>query len=374
MKSILCIVGTRPEAIKMAPVIQALKKRPEQCRVLICATGQHREMLTQALTLFQLCPDYNLAVMTPNQNLASLTSRLLDGLEQVFDACKPHWVIAQGDTTTVLAAALAAYYRRISFGHVEAGLRTGDLFRPFPEEFNRRVADLVAARLWAPTPAAREALLREGVAPQRIVVTGNTVVDALRSVAAMPYDWSKGQLAKLMHIERLVLVTAHRRENFGPAMTAICNAVRSLAEAFSEDGVHFAYPVHPNPNVQQVVQESLTGIANVHLLPPLDYLAFVHLLKRAEIALTDSGGIQEEAPSLGVPVLVMRDKTERPEGVAAGCVRLVGTTEEGIVKAASAILRDHRARAAMRCAQNPYGDGKAGERIAENLLKSDDWQ
>lgn len=352
----------------MAPVIMALRQRPGQCRTLICATGQHREMLAQALALFGLRPDYDLAAMTVNQSLASLHSRLVDRLDQLLADSGPDWVIAQGDTTTVLAAALAAYYRRIPFGHVEAGLRTGDLYQPFPEEFNRRAVDIVANRLWAPTANARAALLREGVPAERILVTGNTVVDALLAVAAMPYDWSDGPLAPLARLKRLVLVTAHRRESFGEALAAVCRAVRRLAEEFSGDEVHFVYPVHPNPNVRETVAKNLAGIPNVHLVPPLDYLAFVHLLKRAELALTDSGGVQEEAPSLGVPVLVMRNKTERAEGVAAGCGRLVGTSEEAIVKETTALLREPRTRAVGQCISNPYGDGRAGERIAADLL------
>jgi UDP-N-acetylglucosamine 2-epimerase len=276
-------------------------------------------------------------------------------------------VLAQGDTTTVLVAALVAFYHRVPFGHVEAGLRTGDLARPFPEEMNRRVADVVGGLLFAPTERARQALLREGADDARILVTGNTVIDALLAVAARPYDWASGPLAKLPSEGRLVVVTAHRRESFGEPFRALCLAIRDLARQHAPD-VHVVYPVHLNPNVRAPVGELLAGVGNVHLLDPLDYESMVHLMKRATLILTDSGGIQEEAPSLGVPVLVLREVTERPEAVEAGVVRVVGTTRERIVAEAHRLLVDAAAHRAMATRVNPYGDGKAAARIVAALL------
>jgi UDP-N-acetylglucosamine 2-epimerase len=282
---------------------------------------------------------------------------------------RPDWILAQGDTTTVMVAALVSFYHRVKFGHVEAGLRTGDRWRPFPEEINRRVADLVADAYFAPTGRARAALLAEGCPAADVVVTGNTVIDALLEVAARPYDWSSGPLAGLPRDGRLVLITAHRRESFGSPFRELCTAIRELADSFAAEGYHFVYPVHLNPNVRAPVQEILAERPNVHLIEPLDYLSLVHLMKRSELILTDSGGVQEEAPGLKVPVLVMRETTERPEGVEAGVVRLVGTGRERIVAEASALLREPAARAAMATGINPYGDGHAAERIVTHLLE-----
>jgi UDP-N-acetylglucosamine 2-epimerase (non-hydrolysing) len=351
MKTVLSVVGTRPEAIKMAPVIQELRRHPESTRSIVCVTGQHRQMLEQALALFDIQPDHDSA------------------LDPVVRETRPDWVLAQGDTTTVFVAAVVAFYNGVPFGHVEAGLRTGDRRLPFPEEINRRLADAVADLYFAPTAGARQALLHEGVADDRILVTGNTVIDALLSVADRDFDWATaGDLAALPVRAPLVLITAHRRESFGEPFRQLCLAISELAKRFAAEDVHFVYPVHLNPNVRKPVIEILSGHDNVHLVEPVDYLTIVHLMKRAVLVLTDSGGIQEEAPSLKVPVLVMREKTERPEGVAAGVVKLVGTAREAIVGESARLLTDPEARRAMATGANPYGDGHAAERIVAALL------
>lgn len=368
MRTVLSILGTRPEAIKMAPVIRALEAKPDALESVLCSTGQHREMLDQALRLFDLRPDVELDVMAPDQTLAALTARLFEKLDGVVQATRPAWVLAQGDTTSVLVASLIAYYHRIPFGHVEAGLRTGDRHRPFPEEVNRCVADVVGDLLFAPTPRAQSSLLREGVCPDRIRMTGNTVVDALQMVADRTYDWDVGPLKAVPRDRDLVLVTAHRRESFGSPFEQICRAVRDLADAFGKRGVHFVYPVHLNPRVRKPVQAWLTGAANISLLEPLDYLPLVQLMKAAKLVLTDSGGIQEEAPALGVPVLVLRDTTERPEGVETGVARLVGTDYQRIVSETTKLLGNERELARMAHRENPYGDGRAGQRIVDALL------
>jgi len=372
MLTVLSVIGTRPEAIKMAPVIKELGRHGDRVRSVVCVTAQHREMLDQVLNLFNIRPDYDLNIMRPGQALTRLTADLLTSLDPVVEEIKPDWILAQGDTTTVLAAALVAYYHKVPFGHVEAGLRTGDRYRPFPEEVNRCIADSLADLLFAPTERARQALLREGIFAVRILVTGNTVIDALLSVAEQPYDWSSGPLASLPDNARLVLITAHRRESFGAPFREICFAIRELALQFESYGVHFVYPVHPNPNVRQPVGEILSGIPNVSLIEPLDYLSLVHLMKRSTLILTDSGGIQEEAPSLGVPVLVMRDTTERPEGVEAGVARLVGAQRDRIFAEAKHLLQDPVAHAAMATRANPYGDGRAASRIVSALLERAD--
>jgi UDP-N-acetylglucosamine 2-epimerase (non-hydrolysing) len=369
MLTVLNVFGTRPEAIKMAPVIMELGKHSNRVRSVICSAGQHREMLDQVLQLFRIDPDYNLNLMQPCQTLSQLTAALFTGLDQVVSEVKPDWILAQGDTTTVFAASMVAFYHRVQFGHVEAGLRTGDRQRPFPEEINRRVADLVTSAYFAPTERAGQALLREGCSERDVHVTGNTVVDALNDVASRPYDWCSGPLSGLPRDRRLVLITAHRRESFGDPFRELCLAIRDLAGMFAGEGVHFVYPVHLNPNVQQPVREILSGLSNVSLIEPLDYLSLVHLMKRSTLILTDSGGIQEEAPGLHVPVLVMRDITERPEGVEAGVVRLVGTERCRIVKEAERLLRDSAAHEAMVADKNPYGDGMAAIRIVSALLE-----
>lgn len=367
MLTILSIIGTRPEAIKMAPVIKELNEHPEQVRSLVCVTGQHREMLDSILDLFNIEPDYDLNIMKPDQDLSHLTANLITGMEPIVAETRPDWILAQGDTTTVLVAALLAYYHKVQFGHVEAGLRTGDRFKPFPEEMNRRVADCVADLLFAPTERNREALLREGCADDRILVTGNTVIDALLAVTVQPYDWSRGPLAVVPKDRRLVMITAHRRESFGEPFHEICLAIRELAQLFEPRDVQFVYPVHLNPNVRQTVGEILDDVPNINIIEPLDYVSMVNLMRRSTLILTDSGGIQEEAPTLGVPVLVMRDVTERPEGVEAGVVRVVGTGRSRIVEESERLLTDPVAHAAMAIGANPYGDGKAAARIVKAL-------
>ena len=368
MITCLSIVGTRPEAIKMAPVVKELARHPARVRSVLCSTGQHREMLAQALGLFGLRPALELDVMRPDQSLAELTAALCTALDRAVAEVRPDWILAQGDTTSVLVASLVAFYRGIPFGHVEAGLRTGDLRHPFPEELNRVVADRLSACLFAPTERARRALLAEGCAEERILVTGNTVVDALLEVAALPFDHAGGPLAALPEDAGVVLVTAHRRESFGEPFREMCLALRDLATEFAGQGVHFVYPVHLNPNVQRPVRALLDGLPNVRLLPPFDYVTLVHVMRRSLLVLTDSGGIQEEAPSLGVPVLVMRETTERPEGVEAGVARVVGTSRARIVAEARALLADPAARLAMARRVNPYGDGRAAARIVGRLL------
>jgi UDP-N-acetylglucosamine 2-epimerase (non-hydrolysing) len=368
MLTVLNIVGTRPEAIKMAPVIKELASNSDRVRSLTCSTGQHREMLDQVFNLFGIKPDYDLNLMRPNQSLSSLTASAFTALDHVVAETKPDWVLAQGDTTTAFVAAMVAFYHKAPFGHVEAGLRTGDKFRPFPEEINRRIADLVADVFFAPTERARQALLQEGCSESRVHVTGNTVIDAVNEVAAREYDWQMGPLAGLPLDHRIVLITAHRRESFGEPFQELCLAIRDLAHEFACERVHFVYPVHLNPNVRRPVMEILSGLSNVALIEPLDYLSLVHLLKRSTMVLTDSGGIQEEAPGLRIPVLVMRDTTERPEGIDAGVVKLVGTERSRIVKETGSLLKNPHAHSAMANGANPYGDGKAAQRIVSFLL------
>ena len=367
MLTVLSIFGTRPEAIKMAPVIRELRVHSGQVNSVVCSVGQHRQMLDQVLNLFQIQPDYDLNLMRPNQSLSELTAALFSSLDPVIREVKPDWILAQGDTTTVFVASMAAFYHRIRFGHVEAGLRSGDRERPFPEEINRRIADLVSDLYFAPTESARQALLNEGCVPDDIFVTGNTVIDALHDVASRPFDWAASPLAELPQHNRFVLITAHRRESFGEPFRELCLAIRDLACQFPE--VHFVYPVHLNPNVRQPVNDILVNLPNVSLIEPLDYLSLVHLMKRSVLVLTDSGGIQEEAPGLRIPVLVMRDTTERPEGVETGVVRLVGTQRSRIINETERLLCDSSAHAAMSTGVNPYGDGKAASRIVSILLK-----
>ncbi len=375
---ILSVIGTRPEAVKMAPVVQQLARTPG-VESLVCVTAQHREMLDQVLDLFAITPDFDLDLMKPDQSLAQITAAIFTHLDPVLQDLQPDWVLAQGDTTTVMATALLAYYRRVKFGHVEAGLRTGDKFQPFPEEINRRVAGVAADLHFAPTETSKHNLLKENVPAGQIVVTGNPVIDALQEVARKEppaeVDRLLGKLgiAATRHPQfpnptpnRLILVTAHRRENFGQPLKNICLALKLLAETY--DNLEIVYPVHLNPNVQNVVYPMLEKVPNVTLLPPLDYLPMVHLMKHATLVLTDSGGLQEEAPGLGVPVLVLREVTERPEGVAAGTVRLVGTNTAKIVAEIKRLLDDPVEHARMAQAVNPYGDGRAAERIVRAIL------
>jgi len=362
----------------MAPVVSCLAGAPE-IEARVCVTAQHREMLDQVLSLFQIIPDIDLDLMRPNQSLAEMTAAVFTHLDPVLQRLSPDWVLVQGDTTTVMAASLAAYFRRIRVGHVEAGLRTHDKWQPFPEEINRRVAGVAADLHFAPTEWSRQNLLHEGVPAEVVLVTGNPVIDALQRVAKLPAPAEIKALLEYLGIpiepareappgRRLVLVTAHRRENFGGPIENICIALSTLAEMY-QGQVQFVYPVHLNPNIQEPVYRLLGSVPNITLLPPLDYLPMVQIMKRSTLVLTDSGGLQEEAPSLGAPALVLREVTERPEGVQAGTVRLVGTDTQRIVSETRRLLDDPLAYAAMARAVNPYGDGHAAERIVKAILE-----
>lgn len=361
---VLVVLGTRPEAIKLAPVISELRRQPD-VTTCVCVTGQHREMIQPILELFQMCPDIDLALMTPDQRLSSLTAAALTRLEEVIISTAPDWVVLQGDTTSAMAAALAAFYQQVPVAHVEAGLRTHDLAQPFPEEGNRRIADALATVHFAPTELARHNLLREGADDSTIHVTGNTVVDALLTVGSLPEDRLGGPLACLPPNRRIVLLTAHRRESFGPGLRDVYHAVREIADALPD--IQFIYPVHLNPNVQEPAHTMLADHERISLVPPLDYVSLVHLIRRATLILTDSGGIQEEAPTFGKPVLVLREVTERPEAVQAGCARIVGTDRRVIVSAALELLTNRSAYDRMAKVANPFGDGHASERIVRAL-------
>ncbi len=356
---IVCAVGTRPEAIKMAPVIMALRDVP-WATVRVLATAQHRRLLDQVLEFFGITTDVDLNLMRPEQSLADLTSRMMIAVDAALEAEKPDMVLAQGDTTTVMVTALACFYRRVPFGHVEAGLRTFDRSAPFPEEMNRVLTSQMAAAHYAPTERARDHLRREGVAADRILVTGNTVIDALLWAARHCGDFDAG----IDDDRRILLVTAHRRENFGPPLEEICAA---LVELTSTERLAVLFPVHPNPNVTRIVERTLANRPHVRLLPPLEYPRFVAAMKAAHLVLTDSGGVQEEAPSLGKPVLVLRDTTERPEGIAAGNACLVGPHRDRIVERVRHLLADRDLYESMARARNPYGDGRASMRIVEHL-------
>jgi UDP-N-acetylglucosamine 2-epimerase len=365
---VLCVFGTRPEAIKMAPVVLELQKQP-QIVTRICVTAQHREMLDQVLELFEIKPDYDLRVMRANQSLSYLTGRILREVEKVLEAERPDWVLVQGDTTTTMAASLAAFYQRVKIGHVEAGLRTRNKFHPFPEEINRRIGDVLADVCFSPTEGAAQNLRDEGVPRSCIRVTGNTVIDALLAardrVQRRPPPFPEG-LLDWLGARRMVLITGHRRESFGAPFEAICSALRDLAEQSPD--VRFIYPVHLNPNVQRPARQILAGLPNLRLIEPLAYGAFVWMMQRAEVILTDSGGVQEEAPSLGKPVLVMRETTERPEGIEAGNALLVGADRGRIVSETRRLLGDAGHYRSMASVNNPYGDGHAAPRIVEALL------
>ena len=382
MKKILLVFGTRPEAIKMAPLVKKLQTMPEQFRTIVCVTGQHRQMLDQVLHLFDIIPDHDLNIMQPNQDLYDITSRILLGMRDVLREVQPDIVLVHGDTTTSTASALAAFYQQISVGHVEAGLRTGNIYSPWPEEMNRLITGRIASVHFSPTPLSRENLLKENVDDSKIVVTGNTVIDALQMVVerlksdeqlagkvknkvlSMGYD-----VNRLSEGRRLVLITGHRRENFGDGFLNICHAIKNLSVSYPN--VDFVYPMHLNPNVRKPVLEILGESAeNVFLIEPLDYLPFVYMMQQSTLILTDSGGVQEEAPGLGKPVLVMRDTTERPEAVEAGTVLLVGTNREKIEHGVSMLLDDAETYRRMSEAVNPYGDGLACERIIKYLLNS----
>lgn len=358
----------------MAPVVLALIDSPE-IESLVCVTAQHRQMLDQVLDLFGIQPDIDLDLMRPNQSLSQITSAVFKALDPVLADIHPDWVLVQGDTTTAMAAAIAAYYHRIHVGHVEAGLRTNDKYQPFPEELNRRVASVVADLHFAPTEWSRQNLLTEGIAPERILLTGNPVIDALKFVASLPMSPATREFLDRYDLlddgvrfrRQLILVTAHRRENFGQPLENICLALKKLSETY-QDAIQIIYPVHLNPNVQEPVNRILGGIPNIHLVSPLDYPPLVHLMKVASLVLTDSGGIQEEAPSFGVPVFVLRNVTERPEGIDAGTAKLIGTETQSIVDAASAVLDNPSARKNSAAAVNPYGDGLAAKRIVNAIL------
>lgn len=367
---VLTIFGTRPEAVKMAPVIRALQMTPH-IETHICVTAQHREMLDQVLSLFDITPEFDLNLMKPGQELAALTSDIFQHIDPILTKLDPDWVLVQGDTTTVMAASIAAYYRRIHIGHVEAGLRTHDKWQPFPEEINRRIAGVVADLHFAPTPLSRKNLLSEGIPDWRIVITGNPVIDALHYISQLPIPTQIQALLQQHAIhpdgKKLILITAHRRENFGKSIENICEAIRTLAGQYL-DAIHFVYPVHLNPSIKEPVYRLLSNLPNVTLLPPLEYLPLVHLLKNATMVLTDSGGIQEEATGLGIPALVLRQVTERPEGIEAGVLKLVGTDTQRIVSEVNELLNHPDQYQKMTHASNPFGDGHAAEKIVQALL------
>ena len=359
---ILIIFGTRPEAIKMAPLVLRLRQSLE---VKVCVTGQHRQMLDQVLGLFQIVPDYDLNLMKPNQNLANLTAEVLNGVTQILQKRKFDWVLVQGDTTSTMAGAMAAFYQKVRVGHVEAGLRTYNLNSPFPEELNRQVTSKMAQLHFAPTAESKQNLLKEGFSENNISITGNTVIDALHWVLehSTPLDLA---LPIDLQQSRMILVTGHRRENFGEGFQQICEALQTIA--LQQPDVQIVYPVHLNPNVLEPVNRILSNLPNMHLLEPLEYPQFVHLMNQSALILTDSGGVQEEAPSLGKPVLVMRDTTERPEGVQAGTVKLVGANQRTIVDETIRLLNDSEAYRKMAFAHNPYGDGTACNKIMDALM------
>lgn len=368
--TVLSVIGTRPEAIKMAPVITELSRHSPGVHSLVCVTGQHRELLDPMLKLFGIKADYDLGNLPAGKSLAQLTAVLLERLDVAVGEARPDWILALGDTTTVLATSLVAHYHQVPFGHLEAGLRTGDKLSPFPEEMNRKVADGVADAHFAPTERARENLLREGVDPGTIHVTGNTVIDALLDVAARPFDWEQSPIAKLVKGRRIVLVTVHRREHFGLPLQEICEAIKELATDEVLPDIHVVFPVHLNPNVSHPVRQCLAALERVSLVDPLDYLSMVHVMKRASVVLTDSGGIQEEAPSLGVPVIVLRASTERAEGVELGLVRLVGTDRGAIIAETRKVLSGYPLK--KFSGTSPYGDGRSAARIVSILLQSAD--
>lgn len=382
MKRIMLVFGTRPEAIKMAPLVKEFQKNTKDFRTIVCVTGQHREMLDQVLSIFEIKPDYDLNIMKQGQDLYDVTARVLTGMRDVLKEANPDIVLVHGDTTTSTAAALAAFYQQIPVGHVEAGLRTHNIYSPWPEEMNRQLTGRIATYHFAPTPLSKQNLLMENVAEDRITVTGNTVIDALymvvdkikqdkeldamleRSLRDAGYD-----VARLKDGKALVLITGHRRENFGDGFISMCRAIKALTEKYPE--VDFVYPMHLNPNVRrpihEVFGEDLSGLKNMFFIEPLEYLSFVYLMEKSTLVLTDSGGIQEEAPGLGKPVLVMRDTTERPEALEAGTVKLVGTDYDRIVSEVSALLDDSAYYDRMSKAVNPYGDGLACKRIVDVL-------
>lgn len=362
---VMSVFGTRPEAIKMAPVVLELYKYPDAIEPLVAVTAQHREMLDQVLNLFNIRPNFDLNIMSEGQTLFDITSRALLGLDKVFSSATPDVVLVHGDTTTTFAGALAAYYHQIEVGHVEAGLRTQNKFSPYPEEMNRRLTGSLADLNFAPTSTAKENLLREGVDSEKIFVTGNTVIDALYQIVRADFEFTDA-LSRIDFSKRIVLVTTHRRENLGEPMRQVYKALKAIVEDFSD--VEIIFPVHKNPKVREVVKEELGDLERVILIDPLDYEPFANLMNRATLILTDSGGVQEEAPALGKPVLVLRDTTERPEAVDAGTVKLIGTNQDKVYGAAKILLSDSAQYRKMAEARSPYGDGHAAERIVKALL------
>lgn len=385
MKRVMLVFGTRPEAIKMAPLVQEFRKHPDQYETLVCVTGQHREMLDQVLNIFGIVPNYDLNIMKPGQDLYDVTARILSGMRDILTRTQPDVLLVHGDTTTSMAVALAAFYQQIPVGHVEAGLRTHNIYSPWPEEMNRQITGRIATYHFSPTPLSRENLLREGIDKSRILVTGNTVIDALYAVVNKMKDDVPLQLSLEKELKaagydtgrlvteegrRLVLITGHRRENFGDGFLHICRAIKMLSEKYPD--VDFVYPMHLNPNVRKPIKEIFgeNCQSNLFFIEPLEYLSFVYLMEKSHIVLTDSGGIQEEAPGLSKPVLVMRDTTERPEALEAGTVKLVGTDYDKIVSEVSSLLDDAQYYEKMSQAVNPYGDGKACERIVNSFQLS----
>lgn len=371
---VLTIFGTRPEAIKLAPVIKCLEEEPDRFESIVCVTGQHREMLDQALTIFGIVPNYDLKIMNANQSLHGIISKALEGIKNVLERENPNIVVVQGDTTTTFAGSLAAYYAKVPIAHIEAGLRTHDKYRPFPEEINRRLTSQIADVHFAPTEWAKDNLLKENIDQKKIFITGNTVIDALFMMTKRQEDLREqsrlqsilGKNGVYLNRERrVILVTGHRRENFGEGFENICSALKEIASLHKN--IDIVFPVHLNPNVQDPVNKILGGIENVYLIKPLDYEPFIYLMSNAYLILTDSGGVQEEAPSLGKPVLVMRNSTERPEGVKAGTIRLVGTNKEKIIGETIKLLNDDKFYLKMSRAHNPYGDGMASKRIIQKL-------
>ena len=384
-KNVILVFGTRPEAIKMAPLVKEFQKYPDKFRTTVCVTGQHREMLDQVLNIFDVVPDYDLNIMKSGQDLYDITSRILLGMRDIFSQTRPDVVMVHGDTTTSMAAALAEFYQQIRVGHVEAGLRTNNIYSPWPEEMNRQITGRIATYHFSPTSLGRDNLLHEGVHSDRIWVTGNTVIDALYAIVgrikhneALQLSLKKvldrsgydvDRLSNENSFRRLVLITGHRRENFGEGLLQICHAIKTLSETYTS--VDFVYPMHLNPNVREPIKEFFSGVSqgNLFFIEPLEYLPFVYLMEKSDLVLTDSGGIQEEAPSLGKPVLVMRDTTERPEALDAGTVKLVGTDCDKIISEVSSLLDNMEYYKKMSRAINPYGDGRACERIVDIMMK-----
>lgn len=366
MIKVMTVFGTRPEAIKMAPVVLELQKHADRIQTIVAVTAQHRQMLDQVLDLFQITPDYDLDIMSQGQTLYDITTKSLMGLKDVLAKEKPDLVLVHGDTTTTFAGALASYYQQVPVGHVEAGLRTGDIYSPFPEEMNRKLTGAIAAIHFAPTATAKANLLKENVNPSHIYVTGNTVIDALMMTVAGDYDFGDDLKDVDFHNHRVILLTTHRRENLGEPMRHIYKALRRIIEEIPDTEIVF--PVHRNPLVRKVVEEELAGVDRIHLIDPMEYEPFANLMSLSSLVLTDSGGIQEEAPSLGKPVLVLRNTTERPEAVEAGTVRLIGTDKDVIYAETKRLLTDQAAYDAMSNAVNPYGDGKASQRIVQAIL------